>query len=201
MTQTTGGQVLLVFHGEEPVGFAVAVAALREGRSYLHSHMVRVLANYQGRGVGRALKLAQREDALARKIDLIEWTCDPLQRKNARFNVAHLGVIARHYIPNRTTSPLHGGLPTDRLLAEWWVRSARVEAVLHGRSPSPPPVTRRIRVPGDIRELYQTNPEQAEEIQSQFRARFEQLVAKGYAATSFEFQGDDGEYLLEPHEN
>ena len=92
--------------------------------------MVGVLAEYRDRGVGRLLKLAQREDALARQINRIEWTFDPLQLKNASFNIARLGAIVRHYIPNlygRTSSPLHAGLPTDRLVAEWWVRSSRVK--------------------------------------------------------------------------
>jgi predicted GNAT superfamily acetyltransferase len=118
VAKKTGGQVLLAFDGDTAVGFALAFVALKNSGAYLHSHMVGVLAEYRDRGVGRLLKLAQREDALAREIELIEWTFDPLQLKNARFNIARLGAIVRHYLPNlygRTTSPLQDCRPTD-----WW---------------------------------------------------------------------------------
>ena len=82
------------------------------------------------------LKLVQREDALARGIEMMEWTFDPLQVKNAYFNVEKLGAIMRRYSPNfygSSVSPVHGSLPTDRLHAEWWLRSNRVEALLAGK--------------------------------------------------------------------
>lgn len=127
--------MMTAYDGETLVGLALAFVATREGLAYLHSHMVAVLVGYQNRGVGRMLKLAQRENALDRGINLIEWTFDPLRLKNAHFNIERLGAIVRHYLSNlygRTSSPLHAGLPTDRLVAEWWVRSQRVEAVLAG---------------------------------------------------------------------
>jgi predicted GNAT superfamily acetyltransferase len=205
VAKKTGGQVLLAFDGESAVGFALAFVALNESGAYLHSHMVGVLAEYRDRGVGRLLKLAQREDALARQINRIEWTFDPLQLKNARFNIARLGAIVRHYIPNlygRTSSPLHAGLPTDRLVAEWWVRSSRVEKAL---TDSPEIVvsakTERIAMPADIQRLCQTQSEAAVEIQSRVRARFEELIAAGYAATGFELNDKEGVYLLEPYED
>src|SRR5271163_3398342 len=136
VARKTGGQVMIAYDSDIPVGFALAFAATRDGLAYLHSHMVGVIDDYQNRGVGRLLKLAQREDALERNINLIEWTFDPLQLKNAHFNIERLGAIVRHYIPNlygRTSSPLHAGLPTDRLVAEWWVSSPRVEEVLAGK--------------------------------------------------------------------
>src|SRR5262245_56063665 len=131
----TGGQVLAAFDSDMPVGFVLAFPALRKGQAYLHSHLLAVLPDYQNHGVGRRLKLAQRDEALARGIDLIEWTFDPLQLKNAYFNIAKLGAVVRRYVPDlygRTTSPLHGGLPTDRLVAEWWLQSPRVHSRLSG---------------------------------------------------------------------
>jgi predicted GNAT superfamily acetyltransferase len=205
VAKKTGGQVLLAFDGERPVGFALAFVALKEGNAYLHSHMVGVLAEYRDRGVGRLLKLAQREDALARRIELIEWTFDPLQLKNARFNIARLGAIVRHYIPNlygRTSSPLHAGLPTDRLVAEWRVRSRRVEnAVTDSAAVVVSGKAERIAIPADIRQLCQTQPLLAAEVQSRVRTRFEQLIAAGYAATGFELNQEEGVYLLEPYED
>jgi predicted GNAT superfamily acetyltransferase len=205
VAKKTGGQVLLALDGEKAVGFALAFVALKDSRVYLHSHMVGVLGEYRDRGVGRLLKLAQREDALARRIDLIEWTFDPLQLKNARFNIARLGAIVRHYIPNlygRTSSPLHAGLPTDRLVAEWWVRSSRAEnavtnfPALVARGP-----VEYIAIPANIRKLCETRQQVAAEIQSGVRSRFEQLIAAGYAATGFELNEKEGAYLLEPYED
>jgi predicted GNAT superfamily acetyltransferase len=124
VAKETGGQVLGAFHRDEAIGFAMAFAGVHHRGVYLHSHMVGVAPEYQDRGVGRLLKLAQRDDAIARGIELIEWTFDPLQLKNAHFNIARLGAMVRRYIPNlygRTSSPLHAGLPTDRLVAEWWL--------------------------------------------------------------------------------
>ncbi len=167
--------------------------------------MVGVLASYRDRGVGRMLKLLQREDALARGIDLIEWTFDPLQLKNARFNITRLGAIVRHYIPNLygfTTSPLHAGLPTDRLVAEWWVRSRRVENAVNDL----PPLmasgrVERIPIPADIQQWCLDKPQGAANIQARARTRFEQLIVGGYAATGFELNKEEGVYLLEPYED
>ena len=97
--------------------------------------MMGVLPEYRNRGVGRLLKLAQRDDAIKTGINLIEWTFDPLELKNAFFNIERLGAIVRRYVPNQygtTTSHLHGGLPTDRCVAEWHVSSIRVADILSG---------------------------------------------------------------------
>src|SRR5580700_11640235 len=169
VAKKTGGQVMTAYHGDTPVGFTLAFAAMREGLGYLHSHMVGVVEEYQNRGVGRLLKLAQREDALRRGIRLIEWTFDPLQLKNAHFNIERLGAIVRRYIPNlygRTSSPLHAGLPTDRLVAEWWVRSSRVEeAVTDSPAVMVPGGVERVAIPSEIRQLCETRPYVAAEIQ------------------------------------
>jgi predicted GNAT superfamily acetyltransferase len=207
----TGGHVLLARDKEEPIGFALAFVAARDGRTYLHSHMVAVLEEYQNRGVGRLLKVAQREDALQRGFDLIEWTFDPLQLKNARFNITRLGAIVRHYIPNvygQTSSHLHAGLPTDRLVAEWWVRSPRVANILDGDSrtrtgngPAPHADRIAVSVPENIRELCREQPRAAEEIQSRIRQEFSTHFARGRAVVAFEIDEQRGAYLLEPYED
>ena len=87
------------------------------------------------RGVGYELKLLQRERALAMGLDLIEWTYDPLQAMNAHLNFAKLGVVVEEYAENvygESSSPLHSGNPTDRFVAEWWVREPHVERRLRG---------------------------------------------------------------------
>src|SRR5436309_9353261 len=128
-----GGQVLGAFDGKNLVGFTLSIPGARNNHPYLHSHMLAVREQYRNLGLGRKLKLAQREDALSRGIELIEWTFDPLEIKNAYLNIERLGAIARRYNINQygiTSSPLQGGLPSDRLIAEWWLKSKRVEKLL-----------------------------------------------------------------------
>jgi predicted GNAT superfamily acetyltransferase len=199
-----GGQVLAAFKAEVAVGFAVAFVALSGSEVYLHSHMVCVLPEYQGRGVGRLLKLAQRDDAMTKGIDLIEWTFDPLQLKNAHFNIARLGAIVRNYLPDlygRTSSPLHAGLPTDRLLAEWHLSSDRVKDRLNGRPYVPGSECERIGIPAAIREMCSTQIQEVQGIQSQIRLRFERLFSEGFAVVDFELNRDQGIYGLEPCED
>ena len=204
VARESGGQVLAAFHDEQPVGFALAFAGIHGSKAHLHSHMVGVIREYQDRGVGRLLKLAQRDDALARGIELIEWTFDPLQLKNAHFNLAKLGAIVRRYLPNvygRTSSPLHAGLPTDRLVAEWWVRSPHVEEVLSGKRRASSDRGARISIPTTIRQICSDNPSQAENIQSNVREQFAKHIIDGFAATGFEFTDEQGSYLMEPYED
>src|SRR6202035_997974 len=128
-----GGQIMGAFDGDVLVGFALSVPGTRTGHVYLHSHMLAVRKDHRNSGLGRRLKLMQREDALARGIALIEWTFDPLEIKNAYLNIEKLGAIARRYNINQygiTSSPLQGGLPSDRLIAEWWLKSRRVESLI-----------------------------------------------------------------------
>ena len=111
------------------VGFAYAFPALRGGSPHLHSDMLAVLPEYQQRGVGVRLKWAQREDALARGLTLITWTFDPMQARNANLNLRRLGGMATEFLENFygvTSSSLHHGLPTDRLLVRWDLSSPRV---------------------------------------------------------------------------
>jgi predicted GNAT superfamily acetyltransferase len=139
VAEKVGGQVMGAFDAKEMVGFALSVPGARSGYLYLHSHMLAVRKEHRNSGLGRRLKLLQREDALARGIELIEWTFDPLEIKNAFLNIEKLGAISRRYNINQygiTSSPLQGGLPSDRLIAEWWLKSKRVETLLAtGKNP------------------------------------------------------------------
>jgi predicted GNAT superfamily acetyltransferase len=203
VAKESGGQVLGAFQQDRAIGFALAFAGIHQQRHHLHSHMVGVVAEFQNQGVGRLLKLAQRDDAIARGIDLIEWTFDPLQLKNAHFNLERLGAIVRRYIPNcygRTSSPLHAGLPTDRLVAEWWLRSDRVQSAIDGKNHAPEFST-RVTIPVAIRQICSNDPPQAEKIQSRVREQFGMYIAAGQAAVGFEFDEHQGNYLLEPYED
>jgi predicted GNAT superfamily acetyltransferase len=195
-----GGQVLGAFDREQMIGFCLAIPGLKPGaKGYLHSHMLGVLPEYNNRGAGRLLKLAQREDALERRIDLIEWTFDPLEIKNAYFNIEKLGAIIRRYVPNQygtTSSFLHGGLPTDRCTAEWWIDSDRAHAAVNGRPVNRPAVEATIEIPNAIAELRQTDPKQAREIQKAVGERFQKLFDMGLAVIGFDRSETAGSYLL-----
>src|SRR6202042_177071 len=167
-----GGQILGAFDGEKMIGMTLALAGTRAGKPFLHSHMTAVLPEYQNFGVGRRLKFFQRQDALKRDIRLIEWTFDPLDLKNAYFNFVRLGAIARRYIPNcygLTESPLHAGLPTDRLVAEWWLDSDRVRGILAGNPCPLGEMTERISIPSNIGALKSKDHAEGARIQKQAR--------------------------------
>ncbi len=197
----TGGQILGAWLEGKMIGFTQAFTALRSGKLFLHSHIAAVLPEDRDRGVGRSMKLFQRQDALQRGIDLIEWTFDPLDFKNGYFNLMRLGAIVRRYIPNCygiTDSPLHAGLPTDRLVAEWWLNSDRVKSVLAG-GPRPKSTTvERIAIPKQFTALRESDRPAAARIQAEARGQFQKWFAKGYAATGVESRDDTTDYLLEP---
>jgi predicted GNAT superfamily acetyltransferase len=196
-----GGQAFGAFDGNRMIGFCLAIPGLKpSGSSYLHSHMLGVLPEYRDAGVGRLLKLKQREDALARGIDLVEWTFDPLEIKNAYFNMERLGTIVRRYVRNQygtTTSPLHGGLPTDRCVAEWWIASPRVKAIVNGSEPAArPEIVERLSVPADIATLKHQEPKRARQIQQELSNRFESNFARGLAVVGVERSPEAGTYLF-----
>jgi predicted GNAT superfamily acetyltransferase len=145
------------------VGFAYAVVGMKHGKPMQWSHMAGVLPEFRG-GLGYRLKLAQRERALAQGLDLIEWTFDPLQAMNAHFNFAKLGCIAEEYAANfygESTSALHRGTPTDRLVASWKIAEPHVTrrldqpAALRARAQEvmDAPVVNQTRMDGQWREV------------------------------------------------
>jgi len=202
VAEKVGGQVMGAFDGTEMVGFALSVPGTRSGHVYLHSHMVAVRKDHRNGGLGRRLKLLQREDALARGIELIEWTFDPLEIKNSYLNIEKLGAIARRYNINQygiTSSPLQGGLPSDRLIAEWWLKSGRVETLLTtGKNPSCSHQA-AIEVPAQIYEwkaALQTRS-QAQRVQERNREQFLRAFAGGLAVLGYERDSaNNGKFLL-----
>ena len=189
----TGGQVLGAYEGEKLVGYLLGFVGSHDGRVYLHSHMTGVHPDYQNHGIGRKLKLAQRDDAIKRGIDLIEWTFDPLKLRNAYFNLVRLGAIVRNYLPDvygKTSNQLERGMPTDRLLAEWQINSPRVIAILNG-APDPTPANySRLFVPTENQTLAR---------QTEIRQQFQALFAQGLVVTGVELNNEGVSYLLQPY--
>ena len=181
--------------GSSMIGFAMAMPGFLDGRAFLHSHMLAVLPEYRNAGIGRRLKLAQRDAALVRGIKMMEWTFDPLEIKNAYLNIARLGVVVHRYTSNLYgvfSSRLQAGLPTDRLHAEWWMDSPRVLATLNGGPVLLPEIQETIIVPGAIREWRQSASgfAQAVTAQNEIRARFLDAFARGLTVVGFSRQSN-----------
>jgi predicted GNAT superfamily acetyltransferase len=187
---------------KELIGFALAIPGMRNGHCYLHSHMLAVRQQYRNGGLGRRMKLYQREDALARGFELMEWTFDPLEVKNAYLNIEKLGAIARRYNVNQygiTSSPLQGGLPTDRLVAEWWMKSKRVEAVLADAPRAQFECRARIDVPAEVYEwkAEATTRTQALAVQERNRERLQRAFAEGLSVLGYDRdEHGNGRFLL-----
>jgi len=193
-----GGQTIGAYDGNRMIGFCLSIPGVKLGgpgcvKSYLHSHMLAVDKEHRNAGVGRRLKLAQRDDALGRGIDLIEWTFDPFEIKNAYFNLERLGAVVTRLVPNMygtTSSPLHGGLPTDRCVVQWWLAHPRVERILNGGRDDRT-VAARVGVPA----------ERTADSQKQLSGELAEHFANGRTITGFERSGDSGTYLLAPWES
>lgn len=202
-----GGYVLGAFaERTELVGFLAFLPAWRGKLSYYHSLSLGVLPGHENQGLGRRLKLAQRKLALARRIKLIEWTFDPLRAKNAYFNIVRLGAIARkyqvdHYGP--VESRLQQCLPSDRLVAEWWLASPRVKRALVQKNPRSEGTGGAVQVaiPRDIELLIQDDPALARKQQLVVRRQFQKYFARKLAITGLVYKGDKALYLLDAYEN
>ncbi len=198
LAQKIGGQVIGAFESGnaagagELVGFAMSLPGIKivanQPVPYLHSHMLAVRADRRNCGLGVQLKREQRREALARGIRHMEWTFDPLEIKNAFLNIHRLGAICRAYRVNFygvSSSRLQGGLPTDRLVAEWELDSSRVQASLDGRPVAPHGIEERIVVPAAIERWKAGDTEKALAVQAEIRNQFEQAFARGLAAIGF----------------
>jgi predicted GNAT superfamily acetyltransferase len=136
------GAILLgAFVGRDLAGFVYSFPAVFDGRFCQHSHLLAVLPEFQGYGLGKALKWAQREEAVKRGYGLVTWTFDPLQTRNANLNLQALGALSRTYFHNfyglTAALCLGPGIPTDRLLIEWPIRGSRVRARARGKGKKP----------------------------------------------------------------
>jgi predicted GNAT superfamily acetyltransferase len=202
VAEKVGGQVIGAFIDDVMIGFALSIPGTRAGYSYLHSHMLAVKSEYRNARIGQRIKLFQREDALARGFELLEWTFDPLEIKNSHLNITRLGAIARRYVLNQygtSSSPLHGGLPTDRLVAEWWLRSRRVHDVLAEAREVGFAAELTVRVPAEIGQ-WKASPEtraRAADVQARNREQFLKAFAGGLSVLGYDRDSaGNGTFLL-----
>ena len=216
-TVHAGGLLLVADSpGEGVLGFCYAFAALRGGEGHLHSDMLAVSPAARGLGVGRRLKWAQRDEALRRGLRFVTWTFDPMRAPNARLNLHHLGAVAREILPDfygTTSSALHHGLATDRLLVRWELDDPQVARRKAGEAQGPPGLTaapaltgvawRRglpvpspprldlegkellLEIPADWDAVCAAGEGLAQEWQQIVRRAFDSAFARGYAAAGF----------------
>ena len=205
LAQRIGGQVIGAFEtdavggnlgnpGGNLVGFAMSLPGVKtiDGKphAYLHSHMLAVRQSHRNRGLGAQLKWEQRREALSRSIQHMEWTFDPLEIKNAFLNIHRLGATACEYrvdFYGVSSSRLQGGLPTDRLLAEWELDSPRVKRLLDRHHPAGYLIDERIMIPAAIDnwKSNQKNRERALAVQLEIRQKFQKAFSQGLAVVGF----------------
>ena len=206
VTKNAGGFTLGAFTAENRlVGFVLSVAMFFGDERSFYSHMTAVSAEIQSFGIGAQLKWAQREKALSKDIKFIKWTFQPVQARNAFFNLEKLGAIVREYKPNfygtdYSTSNEKGekiGLDSDRLFAEWNLESEKVEKLAKGEKfIETGDIKQTIEIPSNWNELVKTNTQQAIAEQSRVKKEFQAAFAKGLICRSFERDQQNPKYLL-----
>lgn len=206
-----GGILLGAWVGREPAGFVFSYRVQAGGETLQHSHLLAILPAFRGRGIAHALKVAQYEIARQQQDRWVVWTFDPLEAVNAHLNIGRLGATCRRYFVDfygSTGSPLHAGLETDRLLAEWRVAEPwvpRTTAPAGNPTPAAIPVISgpkgRLRpgaadlglsetritlpIPSQIQELKKEDPGLAKAWQRETRAAFLHYLSQGYSVTGF----------------
>jgi predicted GNAT superfamily acetyltransferase len=216
VAQEIGGQIIGAFDTDLPgagpeggpesmVGFAFSLPGVKTGhgkpRPYLHSHMLAVRESHRNRGLGAQLKLKQRDEALSRGIRHMEWTFDPLEIKNAFLNIHKLGAIVCGYrvdFYGVSSSRLQGGLPTDRLMAEWRLDSPWVNAKLENHPAPGWAIDEQIVVPASIYEWKASDAgrERARAVQLENRRKFQRAFSNGLAVLGF-LRDADGNGIFE----
>ncbi len=216
-----GGTIIGAFDGARLIGFLFGFIGLHADRRIkLCSQTMGILPEYRNRGVAATLKWAQRERVLANEIDLITWTYDPLEAPNARLNLHTLGGVARVYRRNiygENFGALGKGLPTDRFMVEWWLKSDRVQQ-RHDRAAVEPigvdsPIANactgvtgdrritaidlnldapiiRMEIPNDLQAIKKTHMARAQDWRAKTRDLFEAYFARGYEAIDFVRAGE-----------
>lgn len=216
-----GGLLLGAFDGQRLAGFVFGFLGLTaDGRLKHCSHMAGVHPDYRSQGVGYALKLAQREHVLAQGIDLVTWTFDPLETRNAQLNFHKLGAVCNTYIRNlygAMRGAINAGLPSDRFEVDWWIGSERVVRRLQAGStpngastsvspsavlircgiPGPPEAAQiLIEVPANFQAIKAADMDLALHWRMATRQLFEDAFAQGYVAVDLVRTNNTLAYVL-----
>ena len=205
VTKNAGGFTLGAYDGGRLAGYVLSVPAFMRGERAFYSHMTGVRKEYQSTGVGRQLKWAQRERALAEGVKYIKWTFEPVKARNGYFNLEKLGAIVSEYQRNfygtdYAVLPESGkqiGLQSDRLFAEWHLESEKVRTLADGghwfetRIPEV-----EIEIVNDWNSLVESDPQAGLDLQLRVREQFEAAIARGLVAGGFVRDENRPRYLM-----
>lgn len=207
VSRHAGGWTLGAFVAGRMVGFVHHLAAVRGQEIFGYSHMMAVAKDYQNHGVGAKLKWAQRAKTLSEGRTFIKWTWDPMQSRNAHFNLNRLGVRVETYADNFYGTDYNAdpeqrvedrpGLQSDRLFASWYLNSPRVTALGEGQScalaASP---SASISIPADWTAAVKQDVQRARETQARVRTEFKDAFASGLVCAAFQRGDKESQYLL-----
>jgi predicted GNAT superfamily acetyltransferase len=215
VSRQAGGWTLGAFdhHSEEErlIGFVHHLAAVRGNEIFGYSHMMAVAREYQNKGVGAQLKWSQRERAIAEGRSFIKWTWDPMQARNAHFNLNRLGATVSSYAANfygtdyATTPAPEGaetpgtfpGIDSDRLFANWQLESRRVRDLASGvAAPVKAKRVATIVIPSDWNSLFRNDPVRAKQELLRVRGEFQSAFAAGLICAGLERSAKQPRYLL-----
>lgn len=206
VSRQAGGWTLGAFVTDRMVGFVHHLAAVRgDNEIFGYSHMMAVAKDYQNKGVGVRLKWAQRERAMSEGRRLIKWTWDPMMARNAHFNLNRLGAIVETYAGNFYGTDYNAdssltekiGLPSDRLIATWHLRSERVNALANGLiAPVDARPVATVAIPAEWTAFVKQDAQRARDEQARVRAEFTKAFEQRLVCAGFERGEKESRYLL-----
>ncbi|QQS41322.1 MAG: GNAT family N-acetyltransferase [Acidobacteriota bacterium] len=205
VTMHAGGFTLGAFDRDRLVGFVLSVPAFLDGERAFYSHMTAVAAEYQGLGIGARLKWVQRERSLAEGVGYVKWTFQPVQARNAYFNLEKLGAIVKRYVPDfygtdygaSPELPAQLGLESDRLVAEWHLRGEKTSALAAGERYSEERVpARKVVTTNDWAKMVSETPKEARVFQNRLRDEFVEAISQGLVCEGFERHPETPSFLF-----
>lgn len=206
VSKSAGGYTMAAFDGEKIVGFVLSVPMFYGSERAFYSHMAAVDNDYQNLGIGARLKWAQRTRAMLVGVNYIKWTFQPVQARNAFFNLERLGVSIKTYVPNYYGTDAESsaeqrdaqqGVDSDRLFADWILDSPKVVALSKGETfAEKSEVARTIEIPPNWNKLVVEDTARAIAEQERVKREFEEAFAEGLIAKGFERSETHPKYLL-----
>ncbi len=205
VTRCAGGFTLAAFDGAKMVGFVLSVPGFVGEKRFFYSHMTAVDQNYQNSGIGAKLKWAQREKSLNLGVNYIKWTFQPVQARNAFFNLERLGATISNYTPNfygtdYSTSIEQDsvrGVDSDRLFADWHLESEKVVALSNGETfVETGEVVQTIEIPNNWNKFVVENTPKAIAEQTRIKHEFQNAFAENLITKSFKRSETNPKYLL-----
>jgi predicted GNAT superfamily acetyltransferase len=208
VSRQAGGWTLGAFVGERLVGFVHHLAAVCPNNEVFgYSHMMAVAKDYQNKGIGARLKWAQRDRVIGEGRDFIKWTWDPMQARNAHFNLNRLGVVVEGFGDNFYGTDYNSdptqiederpGLQSDRLFASWYLKSDRVFRLAEGEDQElEARAVAEIAVPAEWSKLVKSDVVRARQVQERVRTEFKKAFEDGLVSAAFKRGADESSYLL-----